>query len=314
VKKKLFSIIIPVYQNEANLDETINTLLKLENKLPDYNIELILVNDGSTDNSFSILHEYHKLYPKNITIVNFTRNFGQTPAIRQGLKVANGNCVGIISADLQDPPELFIEMIKQWENGTKLVIAERKKREENFIHQYISGLYWKIVNKYAVKNFPKGGFDFCLLDKQVKDDLNKIGEKNTSIFPLIFWLGYSNKIISYTRRKRKKGVSQWTFSKKLQLTINTFINFTYVPVKFISFMGITISFFTFLYTSFLLVRWFFYGSTVQGWTSIALLISIFGGLILLSLGIVGEYLWRILDESRQRPSTIIDEIIIRKDN
>lgn len=308
-KHQVFSIVVPVYQNEENLGETIPALLALEEHLPQFKLELVFVNDGSTDNSYAKLKEFQGKYPDRIVLVNLTRNFGQTPAIREGLRVASGDCVGITSADLQDPPELFLKMLAVWEKGVKLVIAERESREEKKTHSFISSLYWRMVSKYAVKGFPVGGFDFCILDRQVCDDVNSVGERNTSIFPLIFWLGYSHEVIPYTRRIRSKGRSQWTLAKKITLTINTFINFTYLPVKLMTVMGGLTSFVAIAYATFIFLRRIIWGVEIEGWTTIVILTSVLGGLILLSLGIIGEYLWRILDESRNRPEVVVDEVI-----
>lgn len=306
---KTFSIVVPVYQNEANLDDTIPKLLSLQDKLPNYSLELVFVDDGSTDKSFETLLKYQLLYPAKIKIVKLTKNFGQTPATQAGLREADGDCIGIISADLQDPYELFTAMVTKWETGTKLVIAEREKREEGKGHNFISGLYWKMVNRYAIKDFPIGGFDFCLMDRQVKEDIVRINEKNTSIFPLIFWLGYEYEILPFTRKLRGAGKSQWTFFKKVKLTIDTFVGFTYLPVRIISLLGIITSIAAFLYSLFIFFRWLFLGSTIAGWTTIAILVSVLGGLVLMSLGIISEYLWRILDETRKRPNFVIDRVI-----
>lgn len=310
--KKTFSIVVPVYQNEANLDDTIPKLLSLQESLSSYNLELVFVDDGSTDKSFEVLLKYQLCYPAKIKIVKLTKNFGQTPATQVGLREADGDCIGIISADLQDPYELFATMVAKWETGTKLVIAEREKREEGKWHSFISGLYWKMINRYAIKDFPIGGFDFCLMDKKVRDDIVRINEKNTSIFPLIFSLGYDYDILPFTRKLRSAGKSQWTFSKKVKLTIDTFVGFTYLPVRIISLLGIITSIATFLYSLLIFLRWLILGSTVAGWTTIAILVSMLGGLILLSLGIISEYLWRILDETRKRPNFVIDRVIENK--
>ena len=306
---KLFSIVVPVYQNEANLDDTIPKLLSLKAKLPNYDLELIFVDDGSTDNSYKLLVKYYEANKESIKIVKMTKNFGQTAAIQAGLKVASGDCAGIISTDLQDPPELFLEMINKWERGTSLVIAEREKREENIIQIFISNLYWKMVQNYAVNKFPSGGFDFCLLDKKIISDVNKINEKNCTIFILIFSLGYPYEIIYYTRKKRIHGKSQWTFSKKIKLFIDTFVSFSYLPIRGISYLGVGISILSFFYGLYIGLNKLIYGSAYEGWTTIVVLISSLGGLILLTLGIIGEYLWRILDEVKKRPNYVIEEIL-----
>lgn len=310
--KKVFSIIVPVYQNEANLDYTIPSLLSLQEQLSDYKLELVFVDDGSTDDSFQLLCKYHALHPERIMIIKLSKNFGQISAIQAGLLKATGDCAGIISADLQDPHELFVEMVKRWEKGVKFVIAEREKREESVRQTFISNLYWRLIRNYAIKGYPAGGFDFCLIDRQIITDVNKINEKNTHIFALIFSLGYPYEILNYTRKKRSKGTSQWTFSKKVKLFLDMFIAFSYVPIRSISVMGLGISILSVAYGIFMALDKIISGNPFVGWTTIVVLVSSLGGLTLLTLGIIGEYLWRILDEVRKRPNFVIDIIIDNK--
>lgn len=308
---KKLSIVVPVYQNGDNIRDTVIELLSLKKRMDNCSLQLVFVDDGSTDNSYALLRESHAQHPDEIRVIKLTKNFGQTRAIKEGVRVADGDCIGIISADLQDPPDLFLEMLKLWESGDKLVIGERKERNDGKVHSYFSSLYWRFVNKFAVQGFPLGGFDFCLFDRQVKNSLDTIGERNTSIFPLIFWLGYQHSIIPYQRRSREKGKSQWTLLKRIQLTLDTVISFTYLPVRFISAMGISLSFLALIFTLYLSVKWLVLGSTVEGWTSLAVLVLGIGGVTLFSLGIIAEYLWRILDETRRRPSVVVDEIVTR---
>ncbi|MBG30305.1 MAG: glycosyltransferase [Opitutae bacterium] len=305
--KKVFSIVVPVFQNERNLESTIPTLLELQKKLPGYELELVFVDDGSKDGSHDILMKYHQLNPEMIRVVKLVKNFGQIIAIQAGLANARGDCVGIISADLQDPPEIFQEMIAAWENGHKLVIAERKDRQENFFRVFVSNLYWKIVRIMAVKDYPTGGFDFCLVDRDVVEIVNQVKEKNSHIFVLIFSLGYSYHSIGYVRQKRIGGKSQWTLSKKIQLSIDTLVNFSYVPLRFISYLGLAISFLSCCYGLTVLIFWIFKGNPVEGWTTITILLSGLSGLILLTLGIIGEYLWRLFDTVKDRPIYIIEK-------
>lgn len=313
-EKKIFSIIVPVYQNEANLDDTILKLLSLQDRLPNYNTELIFVDDGSTDNSYNILLKYYNLNEDKIIIVKLTKNFGQIPAIQAGLKIASGDCAGIISADLQDPYELFIDMIGKWENGAKLVIGEREDREEGVKQSFVSNLYWKMVSRYAIKDYPLGGYDLCVIDRQIISDVNRINEKNTHIFVLIFSLGYKYEIVPYTRKERVAGKSQWTFSKKIKLFVDTFVSFSYLPIRIISYMGLSISIISFFYAFIVAISKFIFGNPYTGWTTIVVLVSFFGGLILLTLGMIGEYLWRLLDEVRKRPNYVIDKIVGNNQN
>ncbi|MDT8318437.1 MAG: glycosyltransferase family 2 protein [bacterium] len=308
-KKKIFSIVVPVYQNEANLNETVPKLLNLQEQLPNHSLELVFVEDGSSDASYNILYDYQKRHKDNITLVKLTKNFGQIAAIQAGLQISSGDCVGVISADLQDPHELFVDMVKKWEEGVKLVIAERKGREESIRQSFFSNIYWKMVNRYAVENYPAGGYDFFLIDRKIVEDVVNINEKNTHIMVLIFSLGYRYEIIEYTRKERKAGKSQWTLSKKIKLFIDTFVSFSYLPIRGISYTGLGISLLSFCYATIIGIGRFIFGNPIEGWTTIVILIAIFGGLILLTLGIIGEYIWRILDETRKRPSFVIDKII-----
>ena len=221
--------------------------------------------------------------------------------------------IGIISADLQDPPDLFLKMVPILESGTKLVIAERKSRDEGYFQRIMSKKYWWLIKKFSMKDFPAGGFDFCMFDEQVAKEIDGINEKNTIIFPLIYWLGFKPKVIKYSRKQRDEGVSTWTFFNKVKLTIDTIIGFTYLPTRIISISAILTSIVAFLYFLYILIMWYFgYGNSPDGWTTIVLLILVIGGMILFSLGILGEYLLRILDEVRNRPNFVIDEVIRKK--
>lgn len=236
-----FSIVVPVYQNEENLPDTIPKLLSLQEELPGYNLELVFVDDGSRDRCLKILIDYVEKYPKTIKVIKLTRNFGQTAAIQAGLCYAHGDCVGIISADLQEPYERFVDMIREWECGAKFVIGTREVREEGRLHQMVSNIYWNFTRRFAFPDFPKLGYDFCLLDRQVVEDINHINEKNSSIFVLIYWLGYHSVHLPVTRKFRDKGRSQWDLWKKISITVDTVIGFTYLPARFITGMSFTIA-------------------------------------------------------------------------
>lgn len=307
------SIIVPVYQNELNIHKCVEALVKLNvscNKLG-YELEMIFVEDGSTDGSYTILKDY--LHIRNLSIIKLTRNFGQIPAIQAGIERATGIYLGIISADLQDPPELFLEMIPFLEKDFKLVVAERGSRNEGYCKIFTSRLYWWLIKRFSMRDFPDGGFDFCMFDKQVASEINRIYEKNTNIFPLIYWLGFKPKIIKYTRKSRDEGESTWGFFKKIKLTIDTIIGFTYIPTRLISISAILTSVIAFVHSLYILLMWYFgYSESPDGWTTITMLILIIGGMILFSLGIISEYLLRILDEARGRPNFVIDKVKMNK--
>ncbi|SDH58710.1 dolichol-phosphate mannosyltransferase [Aneurinibacillus thermoaerophilus] len=305
--RKKFSILVPIYFNELNIPYTVPRLQNLQNILPEYDLEFVFVDDGSQDNSLSLLLEAKKS-DERIKVIKLSRNFGSMSAISAGLHYVTGDCVGIIAADLQDPPELFAEMIKSWESGKKIVMATRSDREESFSQKLFSNSYYFLMDKFAIKNYPKGGFDFVLLDKQVVQELNNINEKNTNIMSLIFWLGHEQDFIPYVRQKRELGKSRWTMSKKIKLFIDSFVSFSYVPIRFMSLVGFFTALLSFLYGIFAVFNTLTGNITVPGWTSVIGLITFLLGLIMVMLGIIGEYLWRVLDEARNRPHYIIDEV------
>lgn len=305
---KKISIVIPVYFNESNLPDTVPQLLSLGEKLPGYSLELVFVDDGSGDQSLSFLRDFQRQHPDQIKVVKLTRNFGSMSAIQAGFTVATGDCVGMISADLQDPPEIFLDMISHWEKGSKAVFAVRQDREEHLVQKMFSNSYYTLIRKFALADYPNGGFDFFLVDSQVVADLNRIQEKNTNIMTLVYWLGYKPVMIPYIRRQRAKGKSRWTFAKKVKLFIDTFVAFSFVPIRILSALGLLVAAGSFLYGGYVLIYWYFYGIEVKGYVPIIVALAFNSGLQMAMLGVLGEYLWRTLDEVRRRPQFVIDEV------
>lgn len=306
--KPVFSVVVPVYQNEKNIPDTVPRLLGLQDRLPEFDLELVFVDDGSRDDSYRLLQQYALQHPDRIKLVKLTRNFGQTPAIQAGLHHASGDCVGIISADLQEPCEMFVEMIREWRNGAKFVIGERKTRQESWWHRKISNIYWNMVRRYAFPDFPDMGYDFCLLDRQVVEDVSRINEKNSSIFVLIYWFGYRPVRLPITRQLREKGRSQWGLLRKIRFTIDTLIGFTYLPSRLITLTSISASAVAASYLAFLLYRWQSSGNAPPGWMTVVGLLLLLGAFVLFALGIISEYLLRILDESRKRPPFVVETV------
>lgn len=304
--RRTFSIVVPVFQNEVNLPHTIPALLKLQESLPNYAVEIVLVDDGSRDRSFDVVSDFARAHPNRVRGVKLTRNFGQTPAIQAGLRHASGACVGIISADLQEPLELFVAMVSAWEQGAKFVIGERQARSESAAHQFVSSIYWRLIRRFAFPEFPHMGYDFCLLDRQVVDDVTKINEKNSSIFVLIYWLGYRPVRLPITRRLRRIGRSQWGLRRKVRFTVDTLIGFTYLPARMITLSGFGLAALSLAYLVFILVNWSLRRLAPPGWMTQVVLITLVGAILAFGLGIVSEYLLRILDESRKRPPYVVD--------
>lgn len=308
--RSTFSIVVPVFQNEKDLEQTLPRLLALRSPLSAYDLELVFVDDGSRDASFQVLTNAASRHPETVKVVKLTRNFGQTAATQAGLQHASGACVGIISADLQEPCELFVEMVGEWERGARFVIGERRSREEAWWHRALSSIYW-LLARHAFPDYPRLGYDFCLLDRQVVDAVNRINEKNSSVFVLIYWLGWKPVRVPVDRRLRKLGRSQWSFWKKVSITADTLIGFTYLPSRFITAMGFLAAAFCLLYLVAALAMRYHYGVSPPGWMTVIGLLTLLGSMILFSLGIVSEYLFRILDEARKRPPYVVERVIDR---
>lgn len=302
------SIVIPIYYNEKNIPSLYEKLYAtiIINKSFEY--ELIFVDDGSGDNSYEELKKLQSM-DSNIKLIRLSRNFGSHTAILAGLNHVTGDCATAISADLQDPPEIIIQMLDKWRKGNRVVLAVRQDREEPFLQKFFSNTYYKLMRKYALKNMPEGGFDCFLVDKKVIDIIKSIDEKNTTLMGQILWCGFKTERIFYVRKKREEGKSRWTLSKKVKLLIDSFLAFSYVPIRFMSVLGIVFSFVAFIFGLFLIINKFINGINVQGWTSLMILFLLVSGIQMIMLGVIGEYLWRTFDESRKRPVFIIDEKI-----
>ena len=305
--KKIFSIVIPVYKNELNLPVTIPYIIeKIPVLFPEYDVELILVNDGSPDRSWEIMKEYQKRYPETIRIVSLIHNFGQGNAVACGMNMARGDAIGTISADLQDPFELFVDMLTELERGYDLVCGVRQDREETGINVFFSKLTHFLINHLI----SRGGFDFSVVSREMAARYLSIQERNGSGQLTLLWASGATKFIPYTRKEREIGKSSWTFSKKIKYFIDTFVSNSYLPIRTISVIGIVSAGVAFLASIYVFISALFATkSNAPGWSSTVLLIMFFSGLILFSLGIIGEYLWRIYDEVRERPLYLIKEYI-----
>ena len=302
------SIITPCYFNGDNIPVTFPVLLENEKNFPEgTQIEYVFVDDGSKDNTFEQLKKVQAAHPDKVKVIKLSRNFGANNASFAGICNASGDCCVILSADLQDPPELIPQLYAHWLKGYKLVLAQKTNREDSFITKLFSNTYHNLVRKIILKNSPKGGFDLWLFDKTLRDEIIKMNEKNFHLPTLFMWLGPEYVSIPYTRRKREIGKSGWTFSKKLKTFIDSFVAFTYLPLRMISVMGITLGFLSIIYAISILVNKFYSGVQVEGWSSLMIVLLFTSSFIMISLGIIGEYLYRTLDAARNRPNFIIDQ-------
>jgi dolichol-phosphate mannosyltransferase len=301
----LVPIIIPIFNEEDNLPILYQRLNKITENSK-HNFEFIFVDDCSSDSSFPILKELSSK-DSRVKIIQFSRNFGSHAGCLAGLINSKGDACAFISADMQDPPELIQRLIEQWENGHEIVMGVREG-EENPI-SFFSRLYYLLVRRFALKNMPEKGTDVFLIDRKVVDTITDMKEKNTSIFGLLLWSGFSQAFVPYKREHRQKGSSKWTFGKKMKLFVDTFVSFSYFPIRLISSIGIIVALTGFAYAIVIIFNRVFFLKAVEGWASLMVVLLLVSGIQLLMLGILGEYLWRSFDESRKRPPFIIKNMM-----
>lgn len=310
----LISIVIPCYFNELNLLKTYSVLKSdvLDKRL-DLDFEVICVDDGSKDNTLGILKQL-QVIDSRIKIIKLSKNFGEFRAILAGLSFAKGDCMAVMSADLQDPPYLITQMINEWENGQKVVIAARIDRNEGWLKKFLAHTYYWFLRKLVLENYPRYGFDFFLIDKQVANILIEMREKNSTIYVQLIWTGFIPKVIDYVREERVDGKSMWTYWKRINLFIDTFIVFSYKPIRLISSLGVMMSILGFISAIYFIFEKVVFNTDVAGWTSLVVAVLVLAGVQLIMLGIIGEYIWRNLDETRKRPVFIVDEVYEEKNN
>lgn len=302
-----FSIVVPVYFNEGSLRYTAdNIFAKVFAAVPELRGEIIFVDDGSRDNSIAELLEIRESHPSEVRVVKLSRNFGQVNAIWCGLNKAPGAAV-IISADGQDPAELIVDMLKKhFRDKIEVVVAVRESREESFWRKWTSGLVYSAIRKLGCKDMPTGGFDFLLLGERAKAALIRDWQPNTFFQVRVLELGFTREFIPYHREDRKAGVSKWTFSKKLTYMIDGVLGHSYVPIRAMSVLGLMFSGISFVLAVFFFISYFFNPKVIMGWTPIILLILFIGGVQMMMIGVLGEYLWRVLSQARNATPYIVE--------
>lgn len=305
-KKKLVTILVPAYNEQEVLHLLYDRLEKLMNENTNYDFEVLLVNDGSKDKTFEIMQELREK-DKRFCYLNLSRNFGKETALIAGLDYCKGDAVVIIDADLQDPPELIPEMIKYWEEGYDDVYAKRKSREgETWLKKFTSKMYYRVLQGFTRIEIQKDTGDFRLLDRRCVEALKSMRENQRYTKGLFSIIGYNKKEILYDRDPRAAGQTKWNYGKLIDLSIDGITSFTTSPLRWAALIGCGVSVIGFVYMLYIIIKTIVTGIDVPGYASLMVVILFLGGIQLIFLGIIGEYLGRTFNESKHRPLYFIE--------
>lgn len=303
----VYSIVVPVYNEELVVYESYKRLKKVMDGL-DVTYEIIFVNDGSRDKTASIIYEICEK-DKNIRLIDFSRNFGHQVAITAGMDYAEGDAIVVIDADLQDPPEIIPKMIALWKNGYDVVYGKRIERKGDTLFKKITAkIFYRFLKRMTDVDIPVDTGDFRLIDRKVCDALKQVNERNRYIRGIISWLGFKQTGVEFTRDKRFAGETKYPLKKMLKFAFDAITSFSYKPLKLASYCGMTLSFFSFLYLLVVLYLRLFTDQTIQGWASTLAVNLFFNGIVLMILGIIGEYIGRIYDEAKGRPLYVVRQM------
>lgn len=300
------SIVVPVYYNADTLEMLYDDMKeKILHKLPEY--EIVFVDDGSGDNSWEVMNKIAEK-DENVVCTRLSRNFGEHAAILAGLSVCTGDCAVTKQADLQEDSTLILELFEKWKEGYKVVLAIRAERDEGAMKKFFAGMYYWLVRKTINKDMPQGGCDCYLLDRQAIEVIEMLDEKNSSLTLQVMWIGFKSAKVYFHRKDRTVGKSRWTFAKKFKLVMDSMMSFSYFPIRVMSMCGVLFAILAFIGIIGAIYEKLTVGTPIMGYASLMCVILFASGIIMLTLGILGEYIWRVLEESRKRPPFIIDEV------
>ncbi|MEI4829956.1 glycosyltransferase family 2 protein [Bacillus sp. FJAT-53711] len=304
---KKITILVPAYNEQEVIDQLYDRLNKVIDTVPNYEFEILFVNDGSRDNTVQIIKSL-RAFDKRISYVDLSRNFGKETAMIAGLDYATGDAVIILDADLQDPPELIPEMIKYWEEGYDDIYAKRRNRAgETWFKKWTANTFYKVLQKTTRIPIQQNTGDFRLLDRRCVEALKQLRETQRYTKGMFSWIGYQKKEILFDRDPRAAGETKWNYLKLLDLAIEGITSFTTAPLRISAFFGFVISFFSFIYMIWIITKTLVFGESVQGYPSLMTIMLFMGGIQLISLGIIGEYLGRIFNETKRRPLYFVHE-------
>jgi polyisoprenyl-phosphate glycosyltransferase len=302
------SVIVPVYNERDNVHPMYDALSALATAEPTLDWEFLFVEDGSTDDTFAILADMNRADPR-LKVVRLSRNYGSHTAAAAGLQFASGHAAVIMAGDMQDHPREIPRFLAKWREGFHVIWGVRATRQDSRLDRLLADAFSALIRHVALPAYPRQGTgSFCLLDRKVIDALNGFPERNRMTFGLILLAGFRQTHIEYDRLERHAGVSKWTMRRKIKHTLDTVVSFSSLPIRLTTVIGISIAALSFSYAAYLAVDKLLNERSVEGWTSIIVLVLLLGGLQLFVLGMLGEYLWRVCDEVRQRPLFLVQEV------
>ena len=300
------SIIVPCYNEEEGLDVLFERLFNVLNHLS-LSYEIVCIDDGSKDRTLELLIDYHHRYPE-IKVISLSRNFGKDIALTAGLENAKGKAIIPIDADLQDPPELIEQFVEKWREGYDVVSGKRRSRQgESWVKKTTANTFYSIIGRISSVPIPRDTGDFRLLDRRVIEAIKTMPERTRFMKGLFAWVGFKQTYVLYDRPNRFQGTTKWNYWKLWNFAIDGITSFSVVPLKVWSYLGVVLSLLAFIYGSFLIIRTIILGIDVPGYASLMVTILFIGGVQLVTLGILGEYLGRIYEETKQRPLYLIRE-------
>ena len=303
-----YSIVIPIFNEEPVIPEFYSRIKKVMNSCGD-DYELIFINDGSTDTSRDLIKELNKK-DNSIKLLDFSRNFGHQIAISAGLDFADGDAVVIIDADLQDPPEVILKMIQKWKEGYEIVYGRRLKRKgETFFKEITAYIFYRLLKALTNHDIPLDSGDFRLIDKKVCNTMRNLTEKSRYMRGLISWVGFKQTYVEYVRDERYAGETKYPLKKMIKFAMDAITSFSYKPLRIATCIGFTLSLVSFTYLVIVIYQKLFTNTTIIGWASVTAVNLFFNGIVLIILGIIGEYIGRIYEETKNRPLYILRDKI-----
>jgi dolichol-phosphate mannosyltransferase len=307
--RPVIAIVVPVFNERDNLRPFYDAVIDVMRAQGDCDWEFVFVDDGSTDGSLDIVNSLRG-GDDRVRALRFPRNFGSHIAIAAGIDYCHGDAAVIMAADLQDPPALIRDFLSRWRDGFDVVWGARSGRDDGRLRSWGMSMFYELVRRFAIPSYPKGGTgSFCLISRPVIDAFRQCSERNRLTFGLIAWGGFRETSVPYHRPRRLVGSSSWTLGRMLKAAVDTFVSFSFLPVRAISVLGLAVSSLSFLFGFYVLLNRLIFGTRLEGWTSVMLAVLVLGGVQLVMIGVLGEYLWRILDEARGRPLYIIERTL-----